>query len=679
MGVIKATADNIYNNISLPLTKVGVDEGLQGDMTEAARRKIALLSTRLGVYASALDELDHYNTDMANTQQDLPTAQGTTVLREDQLNLIMGKGDGKFLGFLGTVINHVNIVDGNIESMTSTDADNWGAFEGNDRSSSTLDRSNVSTDPALKHDMQNKYDACEKEYTSRFDAVSSSVAGITSQDEVSKSGGDLHVNPTRLAAFDKALGGKFQDGDLEFGDSSLGKALNNLKIDGKSLEDYNDSFSPGAKDTKSAVGGGSESGESSGSASGGAAGRAGSVGGGSFGRSAGSTSPSGRGSKSTFKKVSADDILGDLMDKYVEGSGSGTTGTSSHGGSSKNGTDSRYHGSSYTPGEYSGYSGSGYTPSSYSSRKYTPASYTPSSYTPSSYTSSKYTPSSYSPTGSTAYTPKSYTGSNGSGTSGYTPSSYTPSSYTSSGYTPGAHSSSGYTPSSYTSSGYTPSKYTPSTYTSSAGTSTPSSYTPSQYSSSGYTPRSYSGSGYGNGSNGYNSLYGGSTPYSSAYGGSGSPSGGSRFGGTGLGSYGSAGSGLGGTGAGPNNTLKNASTAGTAGSGAAKNGLAGLAGKSGTSGTGAPMRGMGMMPMGMGAMGGAGGRGAKGGKVGAQDSKSKIKNQDGDLYGADVKAVTPVISVQPAFAPEKEVTPETEGSKTDMSFEEFKLRADDNK
>ena len=87
MGVIKATADNIYNNISLPLTKVGVDEGLQGDMTEAARRKIALLSTRLGVYASALDELDHYNTEMADTQKDLPTAQGSTVLRED-LSLI---------------------------------------------------------------------------------------------------------------------------------------------------------------------------------------------------------------------------------------------------------------------------------------------------------------------------------------------------------------------------------------------------------------------------------------------------------------------------------------------------------------------------------------------------------------------------------------------------------------
>lgn len=51
-------------------------------------------------------------------------------------------------------------------------------------------------------------------------------------------------------------------------------------------------------------------------------------------------------------------------------------------------------------------------------------------------------------------------------------------------------------------------------------------------------------------------------------------------------------------------------------------------------------RGMGMMPM----MGGMGAPGAGTGKGSGDKEKAKIKNQDGDLYGNDVKTVAPVIS-----------------------------------
>lgn len=86
----------------------------------------------------------------------------------------------------------------------------------------------------------------------------------------------------------------------------------------------------------------------------------------------------------------------------------------------------------------------------------------------------------------------------------------------------------------------------------------------------------------------------------------------------------------------------NASTYGTGGS-AAGSQRGAVAGMSPASGGAGGARGMGMMPMmPMGGMGGVGGGAGRGGSGDSQ--KAKIKNQDGDLYGNDIKSVAPIIS-----------------------------------
>ena len=71
--------------------------------------------------------------------------------------------------------------------------------------------------------------------------------------------------------------------------------------------------------------------------------------------------------------------------------------------------------------------------------------------------------------------------------------------------------------------------------------------------------------------------------------------------------------------------------------------------------------GMGMMPMAP--MGGAGAPGS-GGKGNKDNKKAQVKNQDGDLYGNDIKSVAPVISAgnKPAGMPQsKETATKREG------------------
>ena len=65
--------------------------------------------------------------------------------------------------------------------------------------------------------------------------------------------------------------------------------------------------------------------------------------------------------------------------------------------------------------------------------------------------------------------------------------------------------------------------------------------------------------------------------------------------------------------------------------------------------------GMGMMPMAP--MGGAGAPGS-GGKGNKDNKKAQVKNQDGDLYGNDIKSVAPVISAgnKPAGMPQSKET-----------------------
>lgn len=82
----------------------------------------------------------------------------------------------------------------------------------------------------------------------------------------------------------------------------------------------------------------------------------------------------------------------------------------------------------------------------------------------------------------------------------------------------------------------------------------------------------------------------------------------------------------------------------------------------GATGTAGMTRGgMGMMPMMP--MNGAGSSGT-GGKGNKDNKKSQIKNQDGDLYGNDIKSVAPVISAgnKPAGMPQPRKTSNEEGS-----------------
>lgn len=236
---------------------------------------------------------------------------------------------------------------------------------------------------------------------------------------------------------------------------------------------------------------------------------------------------------------------------------------------------------------------------------------------------------------------------------GYTPgeyTSYSPDPYKPGEYSPGSGSGSG--------AGYTPGSYTPnySTYTPSTQLS---GYTPTQLAGGGYTPGStaytpYSGSGAGS----YGASGTSGTPMSNSalrdmvnrltapVGGGGSFGGGGGSFGSGAGSYGA---GAGGTGGAGGLRPVNASTMGTGESGSRStantmpSGAAKAAGAAGSGGAG--MRGG--MPMGgMGGMGGGPGAGGGGGK--RDKENAKIKNADGDLYGSDVTAVTPVISVDRA-------------------------------
>lgn len=94
----------------------------------------------------------------------------------------------------------------------------------------------------------------------------------------------------------------------------------------------------------------------------------------------------------------------------------------------------------------------------------------------------------------------------------------------------------------------------------------------------------------------------------------------------------------------------NAATSDTGESSAATNRGTKSGGTANAAAGGARPAGMGMMPMGMAGMGGAGARPA-----GKGDKKADIKNQDGDLYGNDVKSVSPIISAggKPVGAPQQ--------------------------
>ena len=252
--------------------------------------------------------------------------------------------------------------------------------------------------------------------------------------------------------------------------------------------------------------------------------------------------------------------------------------------------------------------------------------------------------------------------------------SYVPSSSTLTPYTPGKYLDPSRNTYSYTPTQYEPierSRYdfsTPTSYKSSDLGTTTSSFTPSSY-----TPSSYS-----SGLSGLNtspSTY--LTPASSRTAGTTIPSG--QFnsmmdrlnnpiitrGASGMpGSAGSAGMAgrNGGTvstpGASP--MRENAATyrTGESAAGAQRGTVSG----SGVNGSSAGGRGgMGMMPMMP--MGGAGAPGA-GGKGGKDNKKAQIKNQDGDLYGNDIRSVAPVISAgnKPAGMPQpKENAPKNEG------------------
>lgn len=395
---------------------------------------------------------------------------------------------------------------------------------------------------------------------------------------------------------------------------------------------------------------------------------------------AGAQGLAGGGTTATFDPVSAEDILGKLSPFIDDDSGKGGSDSLREfgygkGGKSPNGQasyDPKGVGSTYTPPTYTPGSsfypkeGSSFGPNGtpgyrgvggntnipdwvYKSPQYTGPNYTSPNYKSPNYTNPNFTSPNYT---SPKYT---YNGAGGS---------YGSPSYTSPSFKYGSSDGAGGNMSPWKAP-----TYTPSTFTSSAGLG---SYAPSSlggynpfttgYAGSGYSPASFGSGGSGSyGGSGGSGVFG--APGLSGVSGSGArvPSGfANGVGASGVGS-----------GAGNGATLRNASTAGTSESGAKRGLGAGTFGKAG-SGSGAGNGGMrgGMPVMPMGAMGGPGGAGA--GKLGGTTrDKNRIKNEDGDLYGADVRAVTPVISVGPVtFAPEKEI----EDTEDNIPEFEYKLK-----
>lgn len=614
MGVIAQLADEIYNGIALPLARVGRSEGFQGQAADASRAKLAEMSLRASQFADRLVQLDMFH---GETVHDHGVYQETPeLLKTSPLSALTSSG----FGFLGEVFDETRIVDahslqGEVEFLVTDENERWGM--------DMLDNYFAAPTEDLKASRTDIYNSAGLDGSQALDSKSQGINTILSEGQMSARTPYQFSETARIALFDPSIPGKFQDKDLNFAGSSLADSLKLTKVGGKTLAEMNAGLGG-----KSAASGSTSASASQGAGVGGGGGFA-VPGVGGVGSGAGV--PLGAAGRAG-QRVSADDIFNDLMSKAKKSE----DGSSSYGSGSSSG--SRGGTGSYTPSRYSG--GSSYA-SGYSPAQYAGSTYTPSSYARSPYSSS---PAGYSP-GAYSYTPSNYSRA---------PYSYTPSNYERASYTPSSYER---TPYSYTPSNYERASYTPGSYTRpswDAGTHTSSAYTPSSYASmGGYTPSSYSSSGYG----------GGSSPYSTS---SGLSSYGSGVGGGGF--AGAPGSGAaGGLGA----SLKNASTAGTGGS-AAGLGAKGL-GASANPASSAAARG-GMMPMmPMGGMAGAPGGGKS--ASGAGGKKSNIKNQDGDLYGADVKAVTPVISVQGASVeptdPGEVQAEDTEKTQEKQSFEEF--------